>query len=138
MHGRYLHFVEDLVTLLYTESTLTVENVVFVMTHWELQNWKVAFVVKDWEIVPQSQLDVIENKCSTIDECYHECATFYLKYNHKASWRDLAERMYKSGAESASLEAVKPYLPPKGMIENLCRCIICTTDFRDSQLFVFM
>lgn len=91
------------------------ENVAAVMTHWAPENWKEAFSVKDYEIVPRFQLDTIGKTCSTMDDCYKECAAHYLRFNDKASWRDFAQRMYLSGAKPASLEALKPYLPPKGM-----------------------
>lgn len=88
------------------------------MTHWKPQNWKEAFTVECWEIVPKSQLDVIENACSTTDDCYYRCAQLYVKFYPKASWRDLSKRMYHSGAKSSSLDAIRPYLPPKGMTEE--------------------
>ena len=78
------------------------------------ENWKKAFAAqKNREIVPQIELDKIEQLHPTKESRCEECAKFYL-LNPDASWTDLAFKMYMAGAKSEDMKYLRNYLPPKG------------------------
>ena len=90
---------------------MTTENVVKVMEkvtdgrHMEV--WK-------WCLEPRT-VEKINSKCSTEKELTHTCSDFYVHCNPNSSWEGLARGLYHS-EETAAVEEVRSYLPPKGLV----------------------
>ena len=91
------------------EPSLTVENVVSVMSLLAHENWKFIWC----NLVPREQLDVIENRSSSAEERIHYCCSYYVNRCPTSSWQDVARKLFRD-SETAAVEGAKAFLPPKG------------------------
>ena len=90
-----------------SDPTLTTDNVAEVMEL--LNNWNSL----EYIIVPTSQLEEIQRKCSTKKDIANKCTSYYVQCHPQRSWTHLAERLHKK-EEFAALEKLKPFLPLRG------------------------
>ena len=92
-----------------SDPSLTVENLVSVMSLLAHENWKFIWC----NLVPREQLDVIENRSSSAEERIHYCCSYYVNRCPTSSWQDVARKLFRD-SETAAVERAKAFLPPKG------------------------
>ena len=95
-----------------TLMTDSVAESMELMNDWNsLKNTVDFFDVRD--VIPDSRLREIQQRCSTKRDIAHECASYYVHCHPQPSWTHLASHLYSEG-EFAAVEKLKPFLPLRG------------------------
>ena len=87
------------------------ENVVGVMEKVAVERRKEVWY--RWNIVPDSQLEEIYQKCSTEEQRIHACADIYVNCNPDSSWTHLCRGLYEENEMTAAKKA-KTFIPQTG------------------------
>ena len=99
------------------DSSLTVESIYEAVSKVTVKKWQTVWC---WGLMLQeTMLKVVENDILLDPEDQEEahlcCATYYVRFNPKASWQHLCRILYQNEQHEA-VKILKSHLPPKGKI----------------------
>ena len=112
MHSSYrytLPLILNCITFTDVDDSLTMENMVSVMSLLTHEDWKFIW----HQFIPEEQLHVIDNKSSSPEERTRLCCKHYLSRCPSTSWPSIAIILCRNG-EASAMEKAKTFLPPKG------------------------
>ena len=111
-------FTHILISLI--DSSLTVESIYEAISAVTVERWQTVWY---WgAMLQETMLKAIEDESLSDPEDKEEahlcCATFYIRFNPKASWQHLCRILYQNEQHEA-VKILKSHLPPKGKIYHI-------------------